>query len=62
MPRCRRPGGNGDELDSGLAGVAAFEQEAGELTPAERAEGEAWARQVAGKPAARPRARRRRSA
>ena len=34
------------KIEAGLAGVAAWEAEAGALTDDERAEGEAWARQV----------------
>ncbi len=37
------------KIEAGLAGVAAWEAEAGALTDDERAEGEAWARQVLGR-------------
>jgi hypothetical protein len=34
------------KIEAGLAGVAAWQAEAGALTDDERADGEAWARQV----------------
>ncbi|HVA58942.1 MAG TPA: hypothetical protein VNG13_00170 [Mycobacteriales bacterium] len=50
------------KIEAGLAGVSAFEAEAGELSEPQRAEGEAWARKIARRPAAKARRPKRASA
>ena len=50
------------KIEAGLAGVAAFEAAAGQLSVTERAQGEAWASTVTRRPAAQARRAKRASA